>query len=215
MSNKVIINRLSKYKNALQRLQALGFIKVFSDNLADAIGVTPSQVRKDFSIFGVKGNRKGGYLVEDLLLQLRSILGKDKVHKAVVAGVGNIGTALVNYRGFVKECIEIVAAFDIDPLKQNRQAKLPILPLTEMKDFIISHNIKIGIIAVPDIAAQQIWDIMSSAGIKGVLNFAPIRLRAPENVVVNNVNLASELESIIYFVNVAEKSGENLEEDAQ
>lgn len=204
--SKIIIHRLSRYKNALQRLKSLGFIKVFSDNLADAIGVTPSQVRKDFSIFGIKGHRKGGYQVDELLGELRSILGKDRVHKAVVAGAGNIGRALINYNGFLKEDIEIAAAFDIDASKYDREAAVPVLPLDEMKDFIVKNNIKIGVIAVPDIAAQQAFEIMASSGIKGVLNFAPIRLRGDEDLVINNINVALELENVIYFVTAAEKT---------
>lgn len=206
--SKIIIHRLSRYKDALQRLMSLGFIKVFSDNLADAVGVTPSQVRKDFSIFGIKGYRKGGYQVDELLEELRRILGKDKVHKAIVAGTGNIGRALINYNGFLKEGIEIAAAFDIDASKYDKESAVPVLPLEEMKDFILKNNIKIGIIAVPDVAAQQVWEIMRSAGIKGVLNFAPIRLRGDDDLVINNINVALELENVIYFVTAAEKTKE-------
>jgi redox-sensing transcriptional repressor len=187
-------------------LQALGFVKVFSDNLADAIGVTSSQVRKDFSIFGVGGNKRGGYQIDSLLDRLNTILGKERIEKVIVAGVGHIGQALLRYRGFEKEGIQIVAGFDIDPARFNKHADIPIFSIDELKDFVRKQDIKIGIIAVVDIAAQQVADLMFSAGIKGVLNFAPIRLKAPEECVINNMNVELELENVIYFVNAAAKT---------
>lgn len=206
ITTKNCIIRLSRYKNALHRLRTLGFVKVFSDNLADAIGVLPSQVRKDFSLFGISGNKRGGYQVDSLIEKLNSILGKNQAQKVVVAGLGNIGNALMKYKGFEKEGIKISACFDIDPSKYNRGAVIPVLPLEEMKDFIRSNAIKFGVIAVPDIAAQLVLDMMVGCGIKGVLNFAPISLRAPGDIVVNNVNLELELENVVYFVNAQEKA---------
>ncbi|MFA6357722.1 MAG: redox-sensing transcriptional repressor Rex [Candidatus Omnitrophota bacterium] len=206
ITNKNCIIRLSRYKNALYRLQALGFVKVFSDNLADAVGGTASQVRKDFSIFGISGNKKGGYQIDFLLEKLNSILGKDQLQKVIVVGAGHIGSALMRYRGFEKEGIKIVAGFDIDPSKINRSNAVPILPLEEVKVFIKSNGIRIAVLAVPDIAAQQAVDLISAAGIKGILNFAPLGLKAPETCIINNVNLEIELENLIYFVNVAEKT---------
>ena len=198
---KNYIIRLSAYKNALSRFNDLGFVKVFSDNLADAIGVTSVQVRKDFSLFGISGNKKGGYQVVELIENLNKILGKDNLQKAVVVGLGSIGSAMVKYKGFEKEGIAITAAFDIDSTKQDNSANPPILPIDDLQDYIKTNKITIGIIAVPDTAAQSVADSMVSAGIKGILNFAPIRLRTAENIVVNNVNLVLELENVIYFVN--------------
>lgn len=206
ITNKNCVIRLSRYKNALYRLQALGFVKVFSDNLADSVGVTASQVRKDFSIFGISGNRRGGYQIDSLLSKLNSILGKDRVHKVIVIGAGHMGGALMRYRGFEKEGIKIAAGFDIDPSKINRSGLLPVLPLEEAAGFIKSNGIRIAILAVPDIAAQEVADRISAAGIKGILNFAPLRLKAGEGCIINNVNLEIELENLIYFVNIAEKA---------
>lgn len=200
MTNKKCIVRLLRYKNALHRLNALGFVKVFSDNLADAVGVTASQVRKDFSLFGISGNKRGGYQIDSLIEKLDGIMGKSELQKVVIAGTGNIGTALMKYKGFEKEGIRIVACFDIDPVKFKRNAEIPILPLEELKSFTARQGIKVGIIAVPDIAAQQVLDCMLSAGIKGILNFAPIRLKGSDGCVINNVNLVLELESIIYYI---------------
>ncbi len=203
--NRQCIIRLSRYKNALYRLKSLGFVKVFSDNLADAVGVTAAQVRKDFSIFGITGNKKGGYQVDNLIDKLNFILGKNQLQCVVIVGAGHIGSALMKYQGFEKEGIKIMAGFDIDPAKQNRNSPIPVLPLEELKEFVRANNIKIGIIAVPDLAAQQAADILVQAGVKGVLNFAPIRLRASEEVTINNVNLELELENVIYFVNTQSK----------
>jgi len=201
LRNRNCIIRLSRYKNSLYRLQSLGFVRVYSDNLADAAGVSASAVRKDFSLFGISGNKKAGYQIQDLLEKLNSILGKDKLQKVVVVGCGNLASALIKYKGFEKGGIKIVAGFDIDPAKHNRSNAVPVLPLEELKGFVKNYGIKIGIIAVPEVAAQQVAEMMFNNGIKGIVNFAPIRLKAPEDCVVNYVNLEHELENLIYFVN--------------
>ena len=206
MTNRTCIMRLSRYRNAIIRLKALNFVRVFSDNLADAASVTAAQVRKDFSVFGIAGHRRGGYQVDDLLDQLNKILGKDQIQEIVLVGVGNIGKALLHYPGFEKSGIRIAAGFDIDPTKYSTHENIPILPPEKMHDYILAKNIKIGIIAVPDYAAQQVLELMKSAGIKGVLNFAPITLRESADCVINNINLVTELENIIYFVKAADSA---------
>ncbi len=200
ITNRNCIIRLSRYKNALGRLKQMGFVKVFSDNLADAVGVTPAQVRKDFSIFDITGSKRGGYQIDQLIEKLNHILGKDELQKVVIAGAGHIGTALMKYKGFQQEGIKIVAVFDIDPGKLDEKAELPVYPLEKLKSFVREHNIKVGIIAVPDTAAPQVLEMMITSGIKGVLNFAPIRLRPSQDIVINNVNLELELENVIYYM---------------
>ncbi len=187
----------------MNRLRTLNFVRVFSDNLADAAGVTAAQVRKDFSLFGITGNRRGGYKVDELADQLNKILGKDQLHEFIMIGVGNIGRALLHYPGFERSGINIAAGFDIDPAKYNRDGKPPVLPLDQLGEVIKTRDIKLAIIAVPDYAAQQVLELALSAGIKGILNFAPICLKAPGGCVVNNINLETELENLIYFVNAA------------
>ena len=207
ITNKNCIIRLSRYRNVLYRLKSMGLIRVVSNNLADATGVTALQVRKDFSLSGITGNKKGGYQIDDLIEKLNHILGKNEVEHVILAGVGKIGRALVQYSGFEEEGIKIVAAFDIDPQKYNDKIDIPVLPLEKIKDYVKKNNIKIGIIAVPDTSAQQVFNLMAGSGIKGVLNFAPIRLRSTPDIIINNVNLVMELENLIYFVNVKEKTG--------
>jgi redox-sensing transcriptional repressor len=184
-------------------LRTLNFVRVFSDNLADAAGVTAAQVRKDFSLFGITGNRRGGYKVDELAEQLNRILGKDQLHEFIVIGVGNIGRALLHYPGFERSGINIAAGFDIDPVKFNRDSKPPVLPLDQLAGVIKTRDIKLAILAVPDYAAQQVLELALSAGIKGVLNFAPICLKAPTGCIINNINLETELENLIYFINAA------------
>lgn len=206
ITNKNCVIRLSRYKSALSRLKAMGFVKVFSDNLADASGVTSSQVRKDFSLFGITGNKKGGYQIDELVEKLNKILGKNEIQKAVIVGAGNIGAALMKYPGFEKEGIKIIAAFDTDTAKHDKNAAVPILALESMKDFVKTNKVRIGIIAVPESAASGALDDLLAAGIKGVLNFAPVRLRGPEDIFVNTVNLVDELSNVIYFANAASKA---------
>ena len=182
---------------------SLNFVRVFSDNLADAAGVTAAQVRKDFSLFGITGNRRGGYRVDELSEQLNKILGKDQLHELIIIGVGNIGRALLHYPGFERSGINIAAGFDIDPAKYNADGKPPILPLEQMAEVVKTREVKLAIIAVPDYAAQQVLELALSAGIKGVLNFAPICLKAPTGCILNNINFETELENLIYFVNAA------------
>lgn len=187
-------------------MKALGFIKVFSDNLSDAAGVTPSQVRKDFSLFGITGNKRGGYKVDELIEQIQVILGKNEIQRVILVGAGRIGAALLRYKGFEEGGIRIVSAFDIDPAKYLVNDAVPIRPLEDMTQFVRDEKIKVGIITVPDTAAQRIAEIMAAAGIKGILNFAPIQLRGTDEVVINNINLESELENLIYFVNAHSKA---------
>jgi redox-sensing transcriptional repressor len=198
--------RLLRYKNALLKLKALNFVRVFSDNLADAAGVTSAQVRKDFSIFGITGNRRGGYKVDDLIEKLSHILGKDKVYEFIIVGIGNIGKALMRYDGFIKSGITIKAGFDTDPEKHDTEAEIPVFDLAELNEFVVKNKIRFGILAIPEFAAQQVFEVMIASGVKGVLNFTPARLKGPEDCVINNINLVTELESLIYFVNVAGKT---------
>ena len=205
MKNKKTIVRISKYKNALQRFKMLGLTRVFSDNLAEAVGVSSIQVRKDFSLFGITGNKRGGYQISELIKQLHNVLGKQDIQNVVIVGVGNMGAALIHYNGFEKELINIIAGFDSDPAKLAPHAPVPVLHIDKLEKFVKEHNVKIGIVAVPDMAAQRIVDLMVKAGIKGILNFAPIRLNAPEGCFINSVNLIPELESVIYFTKTESK----------
>ena len=136
---------------------------------------------------------------------------KNIQNKAIIVGAGNIGKALLRYKGFETGGIKVIAAFDIDPGKYSREYEVPVLPLEDLRGFVHEHGIKIGILAVTEVAAHHVSEIMISAGIKGILNFAPIQLRAADDVVINNINLEVELENLIYFVNAQAKTDGLLE----
>ncbi len=203
------IVRLSKYKRLLQKLKSLGLVKVFSNNLGDAVGVSPALVRKDFSLINLPGNKRGGYNIDTVIAQLNDVLGQESPHRVVLAGCGKIGRALMEYKEFAKDGIEIVAGFDIDPEGVRSASRVPVHAVSRMVDFVRENRIKIGIIAVPDSAAGQVMDLMLQGGIRGVLNFAPVELKATPgcSCIVQNVNIGLEIENLLYLVNHMEHMG--------
>jgi redox-sensing transcriptional repressor len=208
-TNKKVIKRLSMYRSALARLVDLGFSRVSSGTLAEEVGVSSAVVRKDFSYFKIKGNKKAGYRIEEVIESLDVLLAKNEIQKAIIAGVGKVGEALMMYKGFKTENIEILAGFDIDPSKVNRRAAVPVLPFDELPTFIRKNNIVIGIITVPESQAQKAMEVMVRSGIKGILNFAPITLRLPDghkDCIISYVNIALELENLSYFVKLKKKN---------
>lgn len=206
MITRTQIMRLLKYRNTLKRMRSFGFLKAYSNNLGDAIGITSVQVRKDFSLFNVSGNKKGGYNIDALLEQINKILGKEILHKVIIVGYGKIGKALANYRGFETEGLSIVAAFDQNEEKINKTANLPIYPMEELGKYVKENGIEAAILTVPDTEAQKVFNTLCNAGIKGVLNFAPIKLTEFPGCIIHDVNIAAELESLFYFI-----SGEKIE----
>lgn len=204
------INRLLSYKHLLNRFKSLGLVKVFSDNIADPLGISASLVRKDFGIFGISGSQKGGYSIADVLRKIDDILGSNEIQKVIVVGVGRIGEALMTYNGFYKDGIRIVAGFDIDIKKIKKTGDIPVKPIEEIDDYIREQNISVAIMAVPDIAAQQTLETLKRANIKGILNFTPVKFKSTEEITVNNFNIESELVNLIYFVNKYKKNGQKV-----
>jgi len=178
----------------------MGMEKVFSYTLAEEAGVTPDQVRKDFSEFNIRGNKRGGYNIDDLIGKIENIFHRSKEHNIVLIGMGNLGIALSKYSRFIQRNMNIVATFDIDPFKQKSRTELPVYGMDRLKEIVQRFKVKVAIIAVPEISAQQVCDELVRLGIKGIVNFAPVLLKTPPDVVVNNVNLCDELESVIYYV---------------
>ncbi len=199
--NKNSIPRLVQYRHVLKRISDSGRIRVYSNDLAEAIGITAAQVRKDFSLFGIIGKKRGGYDVHDLLVVIQKILGFQQGQDVVIVGMGHLGTALSNYKGFGEEGICIKAGFDTDADKCGTRGHIPVYPFSECLKYITDHHIKVGIIAVPAGAAQKVLNVMLLGGIEGVLNFAPVHLFADQPCVIHDVNLMVELESLLYFVN--------------
>jgi redox-sensing transcriptional repressor len=209
--SKGMILRMVKYLRVLRKLKTLGIVNVFSNNLGDALGVTPAVVRKDFSQINITGNKRGGYNIDDLMTSLEEQLGKRDSKDVIIVGCGRIGQALMAYKEFPKEGINIVAGFDINEDKQDQDAAVPILPLERMKDSIFDHDHEVGIIAVPETAANDVFENMLMAGIRGVLNFTPVELKChgkcdrsycPESCTVHTVNIGLELENLFYLINI-------------
>ncbi len=194
------LKRIFLYRACLVRLKLMGVERVFSYTLANETGVTSDQVRKDFSEFHIKGNKRGGYDIDELLVKMENIFHRNKDHNIVLIGMGNLGLTLSKYGKFVQRNMNIVATFDIDPFKQKTRAGIPVYSMSRLKEIIDRFRVKVAIIAVPEISAQEVADQLIRLGIKGIVNFAPVLLKVPPEIVVNNVNLSDELESVIYYV---------------
>ncbi|MCX6330559.1 MAG: redox-sensing transcriptional repressor Rex [Bacteroidia bacterium] len=194
------LKRIFLYRACLVRLRLMGVEKVFSYTLANETGVTSEQVRKDFSEFGIKGNKRGGYDINDLLEKMEKIFHRNKDHNLVLIGMGNLGLALSKYSKFVQRNMNIVATFDIDPFKQKQRSDIPVYSMDRLKEIVDRFRVKVAILAVPEISAQEVADKLIRHGIKGIVNFAPVLLKVPQDVIISNVNLCDELESVIYYV---------------
>ena len=195
------VYRLSLYYRVLERLAQNRIETVSSDALAKAAGVKPTQLRKDLTYFGQFGTRGLGYKVESLLAKLSGVLRTTRFQPVILVGAGNLGSALLRYDGFAKEGFEITAAFDIRPEGSKADnCKVPVYPVERMKSFARENSIKLAILAVPGMVAQEVTNQLVEAGIQAILNFSPLILQVPPNVVVNNVNLAIELENLTYFI---------------
>lgn len=195
------IYRLSIYNRALQRLKENGVATVSSEALATAAAVKPTQLRKDLTYFGQWGTRGLGYNVVELSKAITEVLGMAKLQPVILVGAGQLGAALLRYGGFAKEGFEFIAAFDMDTTrKRPRDIKVPILPMDSMPDFIRERHVRLAILTVPGTTAQAVANTLIESGIQAILNFAPVTLQVPDRVVVNNVDLAIQLENLSYFV---------------
>jgi redox-sensing transcriptional repressor len=195
------VYRLSVYLRCLQRLKANDIRTVSSDALAKAARVKSTQLRKDLTYFGQFGTRGLGYDVEQLSKMISDLLGTTSLQPVVLIGVGNLGLALLSYKGFEQEGFEIVAAFDVEASrKKDKTGSTPIYPMERLEEIVQKRGVKMAILSVPAAAAQDVANQVVEAGVTGILNFAPIVLHVPDEVMVNNVNLAIELENLSYFI---------------
>lgn len=194
------LKRIFLYRACLVRLKLMGVEKVFSFTLGNETGVTPEQVRKDFSEYKIKGNKRGGYDITDLLEIMEKLFHRNKDNNIVLIGMGNMGLALSKYSKFVQRNMNIVATFDIDPFKHKIRSGIPVYSMSRLQEIIDRFRVKVAIIAVPEISAQEVTDELIRYGITGIVNFAPVLLKVTPEVFINNVNLCDELESVIYYV---------------
>lgn len=195
------LRRLSYYLRYLERFKEKGIDIISSKELSSALGLSDAQVRRDLFTLGGFGKRGVGYDVDKLFNYLNSFLGLDDLQKMILVGCGNLGKALLQYKGFKKRKFIITHAFDNDKrLIGKKIAGIDIRDIKEMKKEVQKHKIIYGIIAAPASSAQEVVDNMIDCGIKSILNFAPIKIHVPRGVVVSSVDLTTELEWLSYHM---------------
>ena len=203
----VTINRLSIYHRCLEKLIEnidKGKPKyISSSEIAQMTGINSTQIRKDLAYFGEFGKRGIGYSLLDLIRELKKILGLDKKWSVIIAGAGNLGKALINYKGFQKRGFIIKGIFDNNPSKIGKKLDhIFIYDIKEIEEFIQAENISIGILVAPANSAQEVADKMVAGGIKAILNFAPIHIVLPPEIKIHNVDLSIEFEGLTYYLNL-------------
>jgi len=193
------IHRLSRYLRLLGRLEVDGVKTISSKELASIKRLTPAQVRKDLSFFGSFGTRGLGYPVSELRTRIAGILGLNKRWRLAIVGVGNIGSALIGYKEFPERGFDIRLVFDDDQRKIGSKHKgLLVSDIKNLKEELVAKQIEIVALAVPGSVAQEITDIVVSAGVRGILTFAPVHLETPGDVFVRREDMTMELEYLTY-----------------
>ncbi len=204
------VRRLSLYLRELELMLVAGRETVSSKELGTSLGYTDAQVRKDLAYFGQFGHPGIGYRVNELIARIRGILGTDRIWKALVVGAGNLGQALVSYRGFLKKGFQIVATFDNDPgcigSRIGGPDGLEILSFDRVGEIVPAMGIELGILAVPAEVVQNVADCLVAAGIKGILNFAPTSINVPDKLPVASVDLSVHLEQLAFKISTSNVS---------
>ncbi|GKT07086.1 redox-sensing transcriptional repressor Rex [Desulforhabdus sp. TSK] len=196
------INRLSIYMRTLQDLLDEDVDVISSERLAKQCGVNPAQIRKDLAYFGEFGVRGVGYRVNDLVNQIKEILGLQRPWNLAMIGLGNLGSALIRHANFVKHGYVFTAAFDVDPQKVGKRLPtgLIINHVDELEELIKERDVHVGLITTPASEAQSIANQLVLAGINGILNFAPVQIQVPDCCHVENVDFTIKLDSIAYHL---------------
>ncbi|WP_047979535.1 redox-sensing transcriptional repressor Rex [Ornithinibacillus contaminans] len=191
--------RLPLYYRFLNNLQMQGKTRVSSKELSDAVKVDSATIRRDFSYFGALGKKGYGYNVEYLLGFFRKTLDQDEVTEVALIGVGNLGTAFLNYNFMKNNNTQIVRAFDADPNKVGGEVGgVPIYHIDDLEEKL--NGIKVAILTIPALEADRVTERLIGEGIKGILNFTPARITVPDDVRVHHIDLAIELQSLVYFL---------------
>ncbi len=198
------VRRLSLYLRQLESFKRKERRTISSKQLGESLNLTDAQVRKDLAYFGQFGHPGIGYRVDDLIAQVKHILGTDRNWNVLLVGAGNLGRALMAYQGFDAKGFRLVAVFDNDPTKVgSKQAEFIVQPLSELVATVQKSRIQLGIMAVPPDMAQDVADQLVAAGLRGLLNFAPVSIQVPADVALNAVDLAVQLEQLSFQVNVS------------
>lgn len=193
--------RLPLYYRFLRNLHNSGKQRVSSAELSEAVKVDSATIRRDFSYFGALGKKGYGYNVNYLLSFFRKTLDQDEVTKVALIGVGNLGTAFLNYNFMKNNNTKIEVAFDIDPNKVGKKiGDVMIYSFEELEARLISEDISVVILTIPAEVAQRVTDQVTRTNVKGILNFTPARLNVPNSIRVHHIDLAVELQSLVYFL---------------
>lgn len=197
----IIIGRLPIYLRALQRLSDKGIQTTSSQELGEIVGISAAQIRKDISQFGEFGKQGTGYSIPFLIERLRGIMKVDRVWDMVIVGMGDMGHALARYNGFTDRGFRVKMVFDNDPAKVGQKVgDFEIFDIASLIDRIKQNKIKIAMLTVPATAAQEITDLLVKAGVKAILNYAPINLNVPSGVKVQHIDPATHLQRMTYYV---------------
>ena len=198
---EVVIQRLPLYVRALTQFAGSGDDVISSEQLGQRLQMTPAQIRKDLSYFGRFGKQGRGYSVASLEQRLRSILGLNRAWNTMVIGMGRLGRAVVSYPGFAPEGFNIIAAFDADDsIVGETVSGLDIQSISDLAKTVKEKDIKIGIVTVPIEHAQEVIDTLVDAGIKSILNYAPLSPKVPEGVTVRGIDPVLSLQSMTYYI---------------
>ena len=201
------VRRLSLYLRQLEAFRDSNLQTVSSKQLGDALRITDAQVRKDLAYFGQFGQAGIGYGVEELIARVRGILGTDRPWNTMVLGAGNLGRALMSYRGFKKKGFDLIAVFDVDATEIGQPVEpgssMKVQPMAEMRQTVREREIKLAVLAVPAAAAQAVADDVIDAGVAGILNFAPISLHVPPAISLVSLDLAVHLEQLSFQIAAA------------
>lgn len=198
---KAVVSRLSLYLRELQHLVRDGHETTSSTQLGKVLGFTDAQVRKDLAYFGQFGYPGIGYRCDELIQEIRRILGTHRSWPVAMIGAGNLGRALLGYKGFEQQGFRVVAAFDVDQAKVGGDIDgVPIYHLDSLASVVRDQTIQLAIVAVPAVHAQGVAEKLVAAGIEGVLNFAPVTLSLPDHIQTVGVDLAIELEQLSFAV---------------
>ncbi len=200
------VRRLSNYLKCLEDLELKAEKVASSALIASICNVNAAQVRKDFAYFGEFGIRGMGYSVEELRSHIRAILGTNREWRIAVVGIGNLGSALLMYKDFLKQSYKIVAAFDQEPVKvighisEKIGKPIEILHIDRLKEVVKARNVEIGLITTPPTEAQKVADLFVDADVKGIMNFAPTQIQVPSHVVLRNVFFTAALDNLVYHL---------------
>jgi redox-sensing transcriptional repressor len=198
----IVIRRLPIYVRTLKHIEAVGIATVSSDDLADQIGVTAAQIRRDLSYFGKFGKQGKGYDVSTLVAEIQRILNLDRQWDVALIGFGHLGQAIAAYRGFEASSFRIAAIFDRNPERVGSIAAgdVCVLPQTEIVRVVRELGIRMGIVAVPADAAQEVTNQLIDGGVQAILNYAPVILRVPDSVWIREIDPTSAMQSMTYYL---------------